>query len=207
MEPEPIAPPAVYSPPVAANPPPSRPAAPRPGTQGTGVVMSRGSWTRAAPIMSRISPMNGISRITIHHSAIPNDDLRTQADVARALEGIRRSHVTRRGEPFGDIGYHYIIDPQGRVWEGRALSLQGAHVAAQNEHNLGIMLMGHFERQQPTPAALASLDGFVASQMSRYRVPVSRVYTHQEIGKSACPGRNLQRYMDTTRSRGTLARA
>lgn len=170
-------------------------------------VIPRSSWAKAAPIVNRSHPMQGINRITIHHSAIASDSLRSQADVARMLDGIRREHMTRRGEPFADIGYHYIIDPSGRVWEGRSLALQGAHVASNNEHNLGIMLLGNFQNQQPTNAATSTLDGFVAAQMQRYRIPVGRVYTHQEIGKSACPGRNLQRYMDQTRSRGQLARA
>lgn len=192
--------------PVAAAPVPTLPA-PQPVQSAPTGVISRAAWNRQAPVLSRAHPMNGINRITIHHSAIPNDSLRSQADVARMLNGIRSEHMNRRGEPFADIGYHYIIDPAGRVWEGRSLALQGAHVANNNEHNLGVMLLGNFQTQTPTPAATATLDAFVASQMRRYSIAVNRVYTHQEIGKSACPGRSLQRYMDVTRSRGNLARA
>ncbi len=195
--------------PIAAAPtpdvPPTQPMPVNPGVPAG--IIPRGTWTNASPIISRSHPMNGISRITIHHSAIPNDTLRSQADVVRMLRGIQREHMNRAGEPFADIGYHYIIDPSGRIWEGRTTALQGAHVANQNEHNLGVMLLGHFDRQQPTQASVATLDSFVTAQMHRYNVPVGRVYTHQEIGRSACPGRNLQRYMDQTRSRGTLARA
>ncbi len=193
---------------IPATPMPSVPAIPQqPAPSRPSGVIGRAAWNNQAPVMSRAHPMNGINRITIHHSAIPNDSLRSQADVARMLNGIRTEHMNRRGEPFADIGYHYIIDPAGRVWEGRSLALQGAHVANNNEHNLGIMLLGNFQNQQPTPAAISSLDGFTAAQMRRYNIAVNRVYTHQEIGKSACPGRNLQRYMDQTRSRGNLARA
>lgn len=181
--------------------------APAPAPVQVGAVMPRSSWTNVAPIVSRAHAMNGVSRITVHHSAIPYDSLRSQADVTRMLNGIRTEHMNRRGEPFADIGYHYIIDPSGRIWEGRSLSLQGAHVANNNEHNMGIMVMGHFDRQAPTSAQVAALDSFVTRQMRAYRISVNRVYTHQEIGKSACPGRNLQRYMDQTRSRGTLAQA
>jgi hypothetical protein len=77
-----------------------------------------------------------------------------------------------------------------------------------NEHNLGVLVLGNFDLQQPTPQALASLDSFVAAQMRRYRVPLSRVYTHQELRPTACPGRNLQRYMLATRTRsGRMASA
>ncbi|QOJ00492.1 MAG: N-acetylmuramoyl-L-alanine amidase [Phycisphaeraceae bacterium] len=173
--------------PVVAQTPP--PAGPVPG------VIPRSAWTAARPIDSRAEPMKPISRITVHHSAIDSTSLRTSDDVARQLEGIRREHVNRKGKPFADIGYHYIIDPSGRVWEGRPLRLQGAHVENQNEGNLGIMVMGNFERQSPTPQTTAAIERFVALQMRRHSVRSSRVFTHREIGKSTCPGSSLQRFM------------
>lgn len=167
-------------------------------------VMPKSSWTSVAPIVSRAERMNGVSRITVHHSAIPSAGLTERGAIVRQLQGIQREHMHRRGEPFADIGYHYIIDPTGQVWEGRSLSLQGAHVAAQNEHNLGIMCMGNFDRQSPTQAQLSTLQRFLSGQMRRYGVPVNRVYTHRELGKSSCPGNNLQRYMVSARSSGAL---
>jgi hypothetical protein len=93
------------------------------------------------------------------------------------------------------------------VWEGRPLFLQGAHVQDNNPNNLGILVLGNFDQQQPTGPARDTLDGFLYDQMARYRVPMSRVYTHQELKSTACPGRNLQRYMMETRSRsGRLGR-
>lgn len=109
---------------------------------------------------------------------------------------------------WADIGYHYVVDPAGRVWEARPIQLQGAHVKYNNEGNLGVMVMGNFEEQYPTSAASASLDDFVAELMRRHGVGVGRVYTHREIRPTACPGRNLQRVMESARSRGgALARA
>ncbi len=170
-------------------------------------MMSRASWTRqgiAKP--NECYGMNGVNRLTIHHDGMAPVSLRSQQDAARRIESIRASHVNARG--FADIGYHYIIDPTGRVWEGRPSWKQGAHVKDQNEHNIGVMVLGNFEVQQPTPQALASVDQFLSVLMQRHKVSLSRVYTHQEIGQSGCPGRNLQRYMDQTRaSRGRLASA
>lgn len=168
-------------------------------------VEPKASWTSVRPIVSRADRMNGINRITVHHSAIPSAGLTDRQAIIRQLQGIQREHMHRRGEPFADIGYHYIIDPTGRIWEGRSLSLQGAHVANQNEHNLGVMCMGNFERQTPTQAQLGTLRAFLTEQMSRYNVPVRRVYTHRELGSSSCPGTNLQRYMVSVRSTGGLA--
>jgi len=163
-------------------------------------IVSRSAWTRKGVArLNDINPMNGVNRITVHHSGINSSDLRNSAAVVRELEGIRAGHV---GRGWADIGYHYVIDPSGRVWEARPLGYQGAHVKDKNEHNIGVMCMGNFEMQRPTPQQTAALDAFVASLMQRHKIPASRVYTHQELGQTACPGRNLQNYMLATRSRG-----
>jgi hypothetical protein len=173
---------------------------------GTVAVIPRTRWTQAQPFLLREAiSMNGVTRITVHHDAIPNTDVSTMDDAARRLNAIRKGHI---GEGWVDIGYHYIIDPQGRLWEGRTTRLQGAHVRNQNEHNLGVMVMGNFDLQRPTPQALGTLDLFVCEQMRRYGVPLSRVFTHREIGASQCPGRNMQSHMVMARARtGFLAKA
>lgn len=162
-------------------------------------VIPRGTWTRQSVIRSLANPMNGVNRITIHHDAIPSQSLRTQSDSIARMNSVRQSHLK---EGWADIGYHYVIDPQGRVWEGRPLTFQGAHVKDHNEHNIGVMCMGNFDQQRPSSNQIASLDGFVAVLMRRHRIPPNRVYTHQEIMPTRCPGRNLQSYMLATRSRG-----
>jgi hypothetical protein len=169
-------------------------------------VMPRSAWVQGTPPKMQFSkPMRGVQRITVHHDALNTNGGRGQAWAVERLNSIRRSHMGR-GREWVDIGYHYIIDPDGRVWEGRPISIEGAHVAATNDHNLGIMCMGNFVEQRPTPSQISTLDDFVAAQMRIHRVPITRIYTHQELKQTACPGRNLQRYMVQTRSRsGTLA--
>lgn len=178
-----------------------------PGYYGVpGGVIARAEWTNVTPVRARADEMQGVGAITIHHDSLPSTTLRRKDECARRLEAIRRRHVN--DEKWADIGYHFIIDPMGRVWEGRPLWLQGAHVKDHNPHNMGVMVMGNFEEHRPTGEALDALERFVASQMHRYRIPLSRVYTHQELMPTACPGRNLQRYMVASRSMtGGLARA
>jgi len=172
----------------------------QPDSQPMPGVIARSQWTRSGVARPReINPMNGISRLTVHHSAINSSELRTPAAVARELDGIRAGHV---GRGWADIGYHYIIDPSGKVWQGRSIQYQGAHVENNNEHNLGIMLLGNFNQQTPTPQSIATLNSFVAAQMRQYRIPVARVYTHRELKSTECPGTTLQRYMVQARSRG-----
>lgn len=167
-------------------------------------VSSRSRWTRSTTIAALANPMNGVSRLTVHHTAVASSDIRTEADAIRMLNSVRNSHL-KRG--WADIGYHYIIDPQGRVWEGRPISWQGAHVEDTNEHNLGICVLGNFDRQTPTPQALASLDAFIVDSSRRFRVPLNRIYTHRELRATECPGNSLQRYMVATRGGGGRVRS
>ena len=191
----------------AATPTPPRPLpsgpAPQPqvGPVTAQGVIRRSNWTRAGIARpGDIYPLRSVNRITIHHEGVTPYTATSEDATRQRLEIIRRGHVTVRG--WADIGYHYLIDPAGRVWEGRPIQYQGAHVKDQNENNLGIMVIGNFERQLPNAAQTASLDRFVASQMRQYRVPVSRVFTHRELAPTECPGRNLQRYLVMARANG-----
>lgn len=196
--------PPVYSPksPVAGTPavcPPATPAIPD-SSLPIG-VMSRSQWTsKGVARPNDVYALGPVRRITIHHDGMPPTQLSSSRDVSARLEQVRSSHVNGRG--WADIGYHYAIDPAGRVWEARSVRYQGAHVKDQNENNLGILILGNFDQQSPTSAATTALDRFVANQMLRYGVPLSRVVTHQELAKTECPGRSLQRYMVRTRSGG-----
>jgi len=199
---------------VPSNPAPAARATQADYYRAPSNVIARSQWTNQGLIKSRLTAngqdgkMGQINRITVHHDALESGSIRTQSDAIRRVNTIRNGHISRKPEPFADIGYHFVIDPQGRIWEARSLYYQGAHVKGQNENNVGIVVMGNFDYQRPNAAAIKSLDAFVAQLMHKYNIPVSRVKTHQEMAATECPGRNLQRYMVSSRSRGgAIARA
>lgn len=117
---------------------------------------------------------------------------------ASRIELIRNGH---RGKGWADIGYHFVVDRSGRVWEGRDLRYQGAHVKNQNEGNLGILCVGNFDQQTPSMAQLAALDRHLRVCMLKYKVKSKQVLSHREwaSARTACPGRNLQSKMDGIR--------
>ena len=128
---------------------PVKPAAPSAPVVAPSGVIARANWAGGNPVPSRMDRNRPISRITIHHDGMqPFTSTSSEAAAAR-LESIRRSHLQRRPQRFGDIGYHYAIDPAGRVWCCRPLSYQGAHVAGKNPGNLGIVVLGNYDRQSP----------------------------------------------------------
>ena len=159
-------------------------------------AVSRASWARFGPNRALADTMLPIEYITVHHDGMDAFTATGERAAAARLETIRRSHV---GRGWADIGYHYAVDPAGRVWQGRPLSLQGAHVGGRNEGNLGIVVLGNYELQRVSSATMRSLASLIRSESTRYRVPMNRVLTHREWAPTACPGRSLQAEMDRLR--------
>ncbi|HEB61174.1 MAG TPA: hypothetical protein ENJ06_05050 [Phycisphaeraceae bacterium] len=162
----------------------------------------RSEWAGAAPIVSRMNPMGRVEHITVHHEGMAPVYFDSTRDVASQLDLVRRSHLNRM--QAGDIGYHFIIDRAGRLWQGRPLAFQGAHVKYHNRHNLGVMVMGNFDKQSPTQAQRDALVTFLRKSQSAFNVPVRLVHTHQELAPTACPGVTLQGFMKDIRGNGTL---
>ena len=155
-------------------------------------VMDRDAWCRVGPDRTNVNPMLPIQHITVHHDGMSPFLAKDQASAAARIELIRVGH---RGKGWGDIGYHFVVDRGGRVWEGRDIHLQGAHVKNHNEGNIGVCCLGNFDEQSPSDEQLESTERIVACLMQKYRVPVARVHSHQEWqgAHTACPGRSMQR--------------
>ncbi len=155
----------------------------------------RALWAPAAPIRGRLQSIGRVSRITVHHEGSGTAATHLGFDeVAADLQDIRRVHL--RDMNAGDIGYHYVIDRAGRIWEGRPARYRGAHAGGEaNRENLGIMLLGNFDIQRPAKRQLKALRLFLLKTMNGFRVPVRRVFTHRELKPTRCPGEHLQRYM------------
>jgi len=184
----------------------SAPVRQAPSAPGTLRVRPRSSWASAGVVPARMDRQSSIRRITVHHDGMPPVSIGGESDARARIDLIRRVHQEQRG--WGDIGYHYVIDPLGGAWEGRPLSWQGAHVANQNPGNIGVLCMGNFEVQRPTSRQLASLELLVPALARQHRVPLREIRTHRELAATACPGRNMQPLMDRARARGgSFARA
>lgn len=169
-----------------------------------GRVIPRRSWTRYGTINGRANPMRGVSRITIHHEGSANNPVYfTDApSTRRRLEQVRQQHVQRG---WADIGYHYVIDRGGNVYQGRPVSYQGAHVRDNNEHNIGVMVLGNFDIQTPSKQQLAVLPKLISELRRKYKVRDRSILTHREINPTQCPGRHLQSQVAVMRTRRAFA--
>lgn len=112
------------------------------------------------------------------------------------MREIQRWH---RQRGFATVGYHFVVSPSGRVFRGRPVDRLGAHVLRHNAGTVGICLMGNFETERPTAAALAALDHVRARLVpGGSGVPLLGHREHSGHERNLCPGRFLA---EATRAR------
>jgi tetratricopeptide (TPR) repeat protein len=166
-------------------------------------VLPRSVWNAKPVVRGRTKPLGTVRKVTIHHSA-PRDDFvgTTRWAAANQINKIQRYHQKDRG--WADIGYHYIIDRRGEVFQGRSLSYQGAHASGRaNRGNIGIVVLGNYSarRQRLTDAQRRSLTVLTARLCDHYRIGAKQIYTHEEIrpGHTECPGPEISSYVSKIR--------
>jgi len=163
-------------------------------------ALTRGSWAQGSPVVKDLNPMLPPRWITVHHDGMDAFYGTDLVEVKMRLERIRNGALSREGG-WGDIPYHFVIDREGRVWEGRQLRFQGAHVRSCNEHNVGVMCLGNFQEQKPSEAQIAGLQRTLTALRGYYRIPATKVRTHREwpTAHTECPGDALQARMASLR--------
>jgi hypothetical protein len=173
-----------------------------------GQVVPRSAWTRAGPDLSHMRPMDGVKLVTVHHSGDGKAFLATDAtEVAMHIEGVRQWH---RQRGMVDIGYHFAIDRAGRVWQLRHWKYEGQHVrigaggVRWNEHNIGVVVLGDFTRQNLSAAQTERLVEFVGFLRTRYTLPRGAVKMHGELVDTDCPGGTLGTFIKQQRAAGKM---
>lgn len=195
-----------------------RRAAPRAGranrpSWGSLAIQPRSAWSPKRENRSNLDPMQRPSKVTIHHSAMYFRST-SPRDAAAQIGKIQREHMKTRG--YGDIGYHFLIDPSGRIWEGRQLRWQGAHAHGNNNiGNIGVCLLGNFMRQRdgqgPTKDQVQAMEQLVVSLTQRYRMRGDVLFCHSDFRSTACPGQRMtpivRQLARQLRNRGYVAAA
>lgn len=151
-------------------------------------LLRRSAWTRDLPETTYLRPLGECNRITIHHQGAGVFKDTTQDSVIAQINSVCEGH---RSLKYGDIGYHFIVDYAGRLWEARSIIHEGAHVSRENEHNIGIMALGNCQEQKPSKEQMATVLRIVDLLQHNSGVKPSRIYGHLDIGSTICPGRYL----------------
>ncbi|MFF3325044.1 peptidoglycan recognition protein [Streptomyces sp. NPDC002889] len=133
---------------VAVGPQPPH-GAPRPA------IVSRAAWgADEGMVRQRAAYTGAVSAVFIHHTGHPNGY--DCADVPDMLRAVQADHV--RGEGWDDIGYNFVVDRCGTIYEGRAGGIgrpvRGAHAKGFNADSVGIAALGTFDPGATVPQAL-----------------------------------------------------
>ncbi len=139
----------------------------------------------------------------VHHTVNANDY--TRAQVPALIRGIYAYHVRSRG--WSDVGYNFLVDRFGRIWEGRAGGVArpvvGAHTLGYNDYAFAMSAIGNFELVQPRQKMLAAYGRLFAWKLSLHGVDAAStrqqvgpttfqaINGHRDAASTACPGKYL----------------
>ncbi len=152
-------------------------------------IVSRNEWTDEGPDTTNIVAMAPIYRLTIHHTAMPDDELPDEIDTKLRLQKILMWH--KSNNKWADMGYHYVIDAEGKVWEGRSIKYQGAHAGNEtlNVGNIGVVLIGNFDLHELPEKQRIALFDFVHFLKAKYKIGSGNIFGHEHFKDTKCPGK------------------
>jgi iduronate 2-sulfatase len=136
--------------------------------------------------------------ITIHHAGTLWTNTIEPAQFVRNMQAWGKSPPDPpRKKSWPDLPYHFMIAPDGRIYEARPVEYEPeSNTKYDLAGNLGIELMGDFEKQRPSKEQLASAVRLTAWLMTEHHIDLSHVRTHRDAasGQTSCPGRDFYRY-------------
>jgi hypothetical protein len=172
-------------------------------------IVSRGAWGCPEATSSPSWPpaYSPVKKIVLHHTASQLNPVDPPAD----LRAIWYYHARTLG--WGDIGYNYLVDQNGRVYEGRfgGANVVAGHTLGFNTGSMGIAMLGDFSGTLPTNATRAALTQLIGEKSFEYGlnpvgadwvykkddngadIPGTALYTstidaHRTYGQTSCPG-------------------
>ena len=161
----------------------------------------------------------------VHHTVTANEYTRDQAPAA--ILAVCRFHRNTNG--WNDIGYNFVVDRFGRIWEGRDGGVDEAVVGSQaqgyNSQTTGIANLGEYSASPQSDAAIAAMARLIAWKLGNHGVRTggttkltsaggssarypygytrrfAKILGHRDTGRTACPGNQLYYQLSELRER------
>jgi hypothetical protein len=131
--------------------------------------------------------------ITIHHAGVLWEGKTTPDRFVKNMQA-----WGQKDKNWPDLPYHFLIAPDGRIFEGRPLVYEPeSNTKYPLSGNIGVEMMGNFERQRPSPEQLRSCVALVAWLAQEYSIDPANIRGHSDAapGQTTCPGRDFYRYL------------
>jgi len=152
-------------------------------------IIPRSAWNALEP---RAYKSHTPVRITVHHEGTR---LEKTDDAAKKIAAIQKWGMGP-DRNWIDIPYHFLIAPNGTIYEGRNVNTVGETATEYDPTgHLLITCLGNYEQQEVPEEMLASLTRLIAYCSKKYNIPVETLTTHRDNSKqTTCPGKNLYAY-------------
>jgi hypothetical protein len=182
------------------------------------VIFSRKQWGADERIRGKSSLHYGdVHAGFVHHTVNANDYSRSE--VPGILRSIYAYHVKSRG--WSDIGYNYLIDRFGRIWEGRYGGIDravvGAHTLGYNDDSFAASAIGNFQITKPSKAMIQAYAALFAWKLSLHGVDADSTHQwvtkrwfqaingHRDAASTLCPGQYLYNRIPSIRKLAAAA--
>ncbi len=194
------------------------------------VILTRADWG-ADESLRTCQPDYSMSMVSaaVHHTASSN--AYSAADVPGLIRGFYAYHTrpeSAGGRGWCDIGYNFLVDRFGRIWEGRAggitSTVVGVHTGGFNSRTIGVAAIGDYSQQAPSAELVDGLVRLIAWKFavhgitagtsvtmtsgggaSKYpegtTVVFPTIYGHRDAQLTACPGQYLYDLLPAIRTR------
>ncbi|MBI3124732.1 MAG: N-acetylmuramoyl-L-alanine amidase [Ignavibacteriales bacterium] len=145
------------------------------------------------PAVDSLAKKHTISHITLHHQGEPFPKGKDPIQYLRNLQT-----WSRRDKYWIDIPYHYIIDLEGKVYEGRDIKYAGdTNTEYDPTGHALIEVVGNFEEVEPNQKQLDAVVKTMTWLAKKYNVPADSIRGHKDYSSiTVCPGKNLYRFLE-----------
>ncbi len=158
-------------------------------------VISRSEWGADESLMTWAPVYRPLRAIVLHHTVFGDESIAPAA----AVRAIYYHHAVVR--EWGDIGYNFLVDRQGNIYEGRAggPGVVGGHALQYNFGSIGISLIGNYHEEHVPQAMREGLVRFLAWQsVDHFLDPLGEgyfidkrlptIFGHRDGANTLCPG-------------------
>ncbi|MFZ5947876.1 MAG: peptidoglycan recognition family protein [Stygiobacter sp.] len=155
-------------------------------------IITANQWG-SNPVKDSLAKKHKLTHITLHHQG---ESFPKGKDPIQYLRNLQK--WSREEKHWIDIPYHYIIDLEGKVYEGRNINYSGDTNTEYNPtgHAL-IEVLGNFEEVEPNEKQLEAVVKTMAWLSNKYKIPVDSIRGHKDYSsQTVCPGKNLYRYLE-----------
>lgn len=130
--------------------------------------------------------LNVPHEIIVHHEGVS----RTYPSLDIVNESHRRRDFPRSALGYF-VGYHYLIERDGKLIACREEWETGAHTIEHNLSSIGIGLAGNFDTEYPTSRQQQTLGNLLGVLVHRYKIPATRIVPHRAFANKSCYGSQL----------------